>query len=202
MGVPHDWLWLIEYVALSVYPLYAIWFIDSHSPWNGYPHLQLRDTCYSCWFWSYKELWNVHPRKYLWWQNRQRRGRLTGVCINTVLASDKLDGLHIEGLDSHHLSPGWAFCITLMFSSGLGEEDDNENKWEVLRNIWMASSQNGISNNQFTHSTQAELCCGWLQVTRVSHCLEICRNWVWCWLFFLLGIIVVYKSWNLTIVRS
>ena len=39
------------------------------------------------------------------------------------------------------------------------EEEDNEKKWEVLRNILSASSQNGMHNSQHAGSTQDEFCC-------------------------------------------
>jgi len=40
-----------------------------------------------------------------------------------------------------------------------GEEDDNEKKWEVLKIIYLATSQNGMSDSQLALSIQAESCC-------------------------------------------
>jgi len=33
------------------------------------------------------------------------------------------------------LTAGWGGCVSMIFLCGIGEEDDNEKKWEVLRTI-------------------------------------------------------------------
>jgi len=38
-------------------------------------------------------------------------------------------------LDFDALAAGWGGCILMMCWCGMGEEDDNEKKWEVLRTI-------------------------------------------------------------------
>ena len=40
-----------------------------------------------------------------------------------------------------------------------GEEDDHEKKWEVLKIIQSATSQNGMSDSQLAPSIQAESGC-------------------------------------------
>jgi len=42
---------------------------------------------------------------------------------------------------------------------GSPEEEDNEMKCKVLRNILLASSQSGMHNSQLAGSTQDESCC-------------------------------------------
>jgi len=50
------------------------------------------------------------------------------------------------------------------------EEEDNQKKWEGLRNIYLGSSQNGMRHSQLPRSTRAECCCVYLLVERVSNC--------------------------------
>jgi len=45
------------------------------------------------------------------------------------------------------LSPGGGGRVSMMCWCGIGENDDNERKWEALRTIWLASCQNGISSS-------------------------------------------------------
>jgi len=76
-----------------------------------------------------------------------------------VPATDALDEAPIDLLDSDPLSPGRDFCVAMSCLCGIGEEDDNKKKWEVLRNMYLASSQNVISNSQLVGSTQDESYC-------------------------------------------
>ena len=50
-------------------------------------------------------------------------------------ASDALDEVSVDLLDSDPLSPAWGVCVAMMCWSGIGEEDDNEKKWEVPRHL-------------------------------------------------------------------
>jgi hypothetical protein len=52
---------------------------------------------------------------------------------------------------------------------GIGEEDDNEKKWEVLRNIWLATMQKGIRSSQVICYTQVDCCCIWQEVAGNYH---------------------------------
>jgi len=52
---------------------------------------------------------------------------------------------------------------------GIGEHDDNEKKWEVLRKKYIASTQNGIINSQIARSTHDASCSVWLQAAGVLH---------------------------------
>jgi len=62
-------------------------------------------------------------------------------------------------------------------------EDDHEKKWEFLRTILLASSQNGMRNSQLVHYTQDEYFCEQLQVAWDSNHPAICTQSVQCWLF-------------------
>ena len=54
------------------------------------------------------------------------------------------------------LLPGGGGCVWTMWWCGIDEEDDNERKWETLRNISLASCQNGISSSQHDRYAQDE----------------------------------------------
>jgi len=56
------------------------------------------------------------------------------------------------------LSPGGGGCVSMMCWGGIGEEDDNERKWEALRTISLASCQNGMSSIQHDRYAQEESC--------------------------------------------
>jgi len=83
-------------------------------------------------------------------------------------------------LESDLHSPDWGDCVSIICSSGIEEEDDNREKWEVLRTIQLASRQNGISSNQHVPYAQDESCWVWMQVAWVSHHLAICNKSVRC----------------------
>jgi len=80
------------------------------------------------------------------------------------------------------LSPGGGGCVSMMCWCGIGEEDDNERKWEALRTIYSASCQNEIYSSQHNRYAQDESYCVWLQVAGVSHHPAMCKKSVWCWL--------------------
>jgi len=62
-------------------------------------------------------------------------------CTNSYLRSccvsmsDKLNETSVGRLDSDPVSPGWGVCVSMIWWCGIEEEDDNEMKYEVLRNI-------------------------------------------------------------------
>jgi len=56
------------------------------------------------------------------------------------------------------LSPGGGGCVSMMCWCGIGEEDDNERKWEALRTIKVVSCQNGIGSSQHDRYAQDESC--------------------------------------------
>jgi hypothetical protein len=74
------------------------------------------------------------------------------------------------------LSPGAGGCVSIMCWCGIGEEDDNERKWEALRTKLLASCQNGISSSQHERYAQDESYSGWLQVAGVSQRPAICNQ--------------------------
>jgi hypothetical protein len=49
--------------------------------------------------------------------------------------------------------------LSLDLLLGKGEENDNEKKWEVLKIIYLATSQNGMSDSQLARSIQPESSC-------------------------------------------
>jgi len=76
-----------------------------------------------------------------------------------VPMSDVFDEAHANWFDLDQLSPVWVGCVSMICWSGIGEEDDNEKKWEVLRVISLASCQNGIRSSQHVTYTQDESYC-------------------------------------------
>jgi len=56
------------------------------------------------------------------------------------------------------LLPDGGRCVSMMCWCGIGEEDDNERRWEALRTILLASCQNGINNSQHDRYAQDESC--------------------------------------------
>ena len=62
-------------------------------------------------------------------------------------------------LDLDLLGPGRGGFVSVIHWCGIGEEDDNEKKWEVLRIILLGSCQNGIISCQHLCYTQDESWC-------------------------------------------
>ena len=56
------------------------------------------------------------------------------VCCCCVPLSAALDAAPVDRLISHPLSPCWGVSVALICYCGIEQEDDNEMKWEVLRN--------------------------------------------------------------------
>ena len=94
--------------------------------------------------------------------------------------SSVLDEVPTVRLVSDPLPPGRGGCVSTICWCGIGEEDDKEQKGEVLRNVWWASGVNGISSSQLVRYTQHECCWVWLQVAGVYHCLTIWIQSVRC----------------------
>ena len=69
-----------------------------------------------------------------------------------------LDAAPVIRLDSDPLAPCRGVCGVMICWSRKGEEDDDEKKWEVPKNILAASSQNQISDSQLAQSTGNETC--------------------------------------------
>jgi hypothetical protein len=78
------------------------------------------------------------------------------------------------------LPAGARGCVSMMRSCGIGEEDDNERKWDALRTKKLASCQIGISSSHHDHYAQDESYWVWLQVSGVSHRPAICNQSVRC----------------------
>jgi len=112
----------------------------------------------------------------LWWTNLY----LHPCCVPM---SDLLDETPVSRLDSDPDSPGWGLFVCIIWWCGIEEEDDNDKKWEVLRDIQFASCQNGISSSQVVRYTQDESCCVWLQVSGIFRHPTIYNNSIWCCLF-------------------
>ena len=68
----------------------------------------------------------------------------------------------------------------MIWWGGIGEEDDNEKKREVLRNILLAACHNGICSSQVVRGTHVECYCLWLHIAGVSHDPATHNLSVWC----------------------
>jgi len=56
-------------------------------------------------------------------------------CCCWVPAGGALDEAPDGQLDAHELAPCRGVCEAMVWSCGQAEKDDNEKKWEVLKNI-------------------------------------------------------------------
>jgi len=109
----------------------------------------------------------------LWWTNW---------CLHSccVPESDVLGIMPVDPPGSVPFSPGWGIWVAISCWCRIGEEDDNKKKWEVLRNIYFATSQNEISNRHVAGFTQVTSCCVWLQIAGVSRRSTICNKSIPC----------------------
>ena len=89
--------------------------------------------------------------------------------------TDVFDEEPANSLDLDAVSPGWGGCVSMICWCGIGEEDDNEKDWEVLRTIYLASCQNAICESQDYPYDQDEFCWVWAQVAAVSHHPTMCN---------------------------
>jgi len=103
--------------------------------------------------------------------------RWTHCCLHCccVQESHVLGVTPVDRPGSVPFSPGSGVCVAMIRWCRIGEEDDNKKKWEVLRNIYFATSQNKISNCQVACFTQVKSCCVWLQIAGVSNRCPICN---------------------------
>jgi len=76
-----------------------------------------------------------------------------------VLLSGVLGELLIGRLDFDPLPACWGVCVAMNCWYGKAEEDHNDKKWEVLRTVYLSSSQNRMSNSQLALSTPDESYC-------------------------------------------
>jgi len=112
----------------------------------------------------------------LWW---------TYWCLHPCCLPET-DGLGVMPGDLPGLvpfSPAWGVLVAMICWYRIGEQDDNEKMWEVLRNIYFATNQNGISNYQVARYTQVKSYCIWLQIAGVSNHSAICNKSVRLCLF-------------------
>jgi hypothetical protein len=65
----------------------------------------------------------------------------------------------VDPRDSVPFSPGCGVCVGMFCWCRIEEEDNNEKKWEVLRNIFFATCQDEIVNWQVACFTQVKPCC-------------------------------------------
>jgi len=78
-------------------------------------------------------------------------------------------------LDLNPLSSCLGGCVSKICWCGIWEEDDNKKKWEVLRTIYLASCQDGISSSQDVPDTQDESYCVWPRVAKIFHRPAMCN---------------------------
>ena len=107
----------------------------------------------------------------------------TNCCLHCSCdqASDTSVEAPIERLDSDPLSPGSDVCVTVISCGGVREQEENETKWDVLRNTCIDSRQNGIYNGQLLRCTQDVSSCVWLEVGGGSPHPAICSQSVRCY---------------------
>jgi len=106
----------------------------------------------------------------------------TNWCLHSccVPESDSLCVMPVDPPGLVPFSPGWGVCVAMSCWCRIEEKDDNEKKWEVLRNIYFTTRQNEISNCQVARFTQVKSCCVWYQIAGVSNRSAICNKLVWC----------------------
>jgi hypothetical protein len=129
--------------------------------------------------------------------------RCTNWCLgcSCVSARGALDEAPIVWLDSDWITLVRGICGATTCYCGKGEEDNNE-KWKVLRNIYQATGHKGINDCQLARTTQDTTCCVPLEVGSDSKGSAICSMLVWWCLFFCLqGYIKVTDSWYLVFDR-
>jgi hypothetical protein len=87
--------------------------------------------------------------------------RWTHWCLRfcCVPIGDVFDEVPANRQDLDPLGPGWDGGVSMIYWCGIGEEDDNERKWEVLRIILLGTCQNGIISCHDACYTQDESCC-------------------------------------------
>jgi len=112
-----------------------------------------------------------------------------------VSARGALDDAPVIRLTLYSITLGCCVSGARTCCCGKGEKDNNK-KWKVLRNIYLATSHKGINDSQLARSTQDISCCISLQVTGESNVRAICSKLVRCCLFVCLqGYIEVNDSW-------
>jgi len=101
---------------------------------------------------------------------RRTHSRLRSCCVPE---SDELAAMPTDPHGSVPFSPGWSISVAIIWWCKIGEEHDNEEMWNVLRNIYFATSQNEITNCHVARFTHDMSCCIWLQIAEVSDCSAI-----------------------------
>jgi len=104
-----------------------------------------------------------------WWTNW---------CLHSccVPVSDLFDRAPFDWLDSDPLLPGCGVRVAMIWWCGIGTEDHNEKKWEVLRNIYLGSCRNRINCSQLVGYTEDESCYVWMQLAGVCHRPRMCNR--------------------------
>jgi len=115
----------VHYIV-SWWPSTLKW-IDSHLIECLFLYLLLLglQTFWKCTFWG------------IFWVTALAALRWTNWCLHCyfVPAGGALNEAPVGRLDSDRLTPCWGVCGAIICRCGRGEADDNEKKWEVLRNI-------------------------------------------------------------------
>jgi len=89
---------------------------------------------------------------------------------------DIFDEEPANGLDLDRLLPAWGGCISMICWCGIGVEDDNEKKWDVLTIIWLALCDIGICSSQRVCYTSDESCTFELEDAGVFHRPGMCNE--------------------------
>jgi len=190
MEVSHYGQWYIGHRARYVHQLYIALLVDSCLPRYGVTHIWLHGASYSYSLLFHVPFLNVHPGSYFSRLHWQPGGGLTGVCIvGCVTVAGELAEALVVRLNWDPLPPGWGVFGAITSCCGKGEEDDNKKKSGVLSTIWLASSQNRMSDCQLAHCTQDKAYCVQLQAAQDFKGPAICRKSVRCSLFVFRDII-------------
>jgi len=111
--------------------------------------------------------------------------RWTTWCLGScyVPIADVFDKAPANRLDFDPIGPGWGSCVSMIYSCGIVKEDHIKKKLEVLKIIWFASCQNGITSCQHVRYTEDESYWLKLGMAGISHSPNMCSMSVQCCLF-------------------
>jgi len=125
-------------------PSTSIWIYSHHIPhFNIVLQLPVLRTIFTCNSW-------VMPLVAAVAMLQSTKWCVQHCCISGDCA---LDGKDVFYLNFYLVAPCWGIYMAIICCHRHGVGDDKEKKWEVLRNGWLAWSQNRICNGKLLSST-------------------------------------------------
>ena len=137
----------IGHAALYLHQLHVITLVDGRLPRFDYTHIQSHAASCSCCFRLYGQFSTVRLGSCFWWLHLQRRSEQIGVCIVvgfqrvgywqkrlsfcSILFQAQLAEVFVEPWFAAVEVKRWWYRNRV----GSPEQDDNETKWEDLRNL-------------------------------------------------------------------